>query len=85
MRTVAQNIAQHRRSFDAVIKASNIASQWDLPRQTVPPPIMEKHSCQFINRSEGMKSVVTTYQVLEPSFLSSASHLDIEVEAKQIC
>ena len=40
-------------------------------------------SCQLINRSEGMKSVVTSYQALEPSFLSNASHLDLEVEAKK--
>ena len=26
---------------------------------------------------------MTAYQVLEPSFLSSASHLDIEVKAKK--
>ena len=38
---------------------------------------------QLINRSEGMKSVVTSYQVLEPSFLSNASHLDLEVEARK--
>ena len=40
-------------------------------------------SCQLINRFEGMKSVVTSYQVLEPSFLSNASHLDLEVEEKK--
>ena len=30
-----------------------------------------------------MKSVVTSYQALEPSFLSSASHLDLEVGARK--
>ena len=40
-------------------------------------------SCQLINRFEGMKSVVTSYQVLEPSFLSNASHLDLEVEERK--
>ena len=30
-----------------------------------------------------MKSVVTSYQVLEPSFLSNASYLDLEVEARK--
>ena len=30
-----------------------------------------------------MKSVVTSYQVLETSFLSNASHLDLEVEVKR--
>ena len=40
-------------------------------------------SCQVINRFEGMKSAVTSYQVLEPNFLSNASHLDLEVEARK--
>ena len=39
-------------------------------------------SCQLINRFEGMKLLVTSYQVLEPSFLSNTSHLDLEVEAR---
>ena len=43
---------------------------------------MDIRSCQLINRFEGMKSVVTSYQVLEPSFLSNASHLD-EVKARK--
>ena len=43
---------------------------------------MDILSCQLINRFEGMKSVVTSYQVLEPSFLSNAFHLDLEVEPK---
>ena len=30
-----------------------------------------------------MKSVVTSYQVLEPSFLSNAYHLDIEIEVRK--
>ena len=49
---------------------------------TVFLPMMDILSCQLINRFEGMKSLVTSYQVLEPSFLSNAFHLDIEVEAK---
>ena len=40
-------------------------------------------SCQQINRFEGMKSVVTIYQVLKPSFLSNAAHLDLSVEARK--
>ena len=40
-------------------------------------------SCEQINRCKGMKSVETSYQVLEPSFLSNASHLDLEIEAKK--
>ena len=46
-------------------------------------PMMDILSCQLINRFEGIKSVVTLYQVLEPSFLSNASHLHFEVEAKK--
>ena len=30
-----------------------------------------------------MKSVVTSYQVLEPSFLSNTSHLNLEVQARK--
>ena len=30
-----------------------------------------------------MKSVVTSYQFLEPSFLSNDSHLNVEVEARK--
>ena len=45
--------------------------------------IMDILSCQLINRFEGIKSMVTSYQVLEPSFLSNASYLDLEVEAKK--
>ena len=45
--------------------------------------MMDIPSCQLINRFEGVKSVVTSYQVLEPSLLSNASHLDLEVEARK--
>ena len=44
-------------------------------------PMINILSCQLINRFEGMKLVVTSYSVMEPSFLSNASHLDLEVEA----
>ena len=50
---------------------------------TVFLPMMDILSCQLINRFEGMKSVVTSYQVLKPSFLSNAYHLDLEVEARK--
>ena len=40
-------------------------------------------SCQLISRFEVMKSVVTSYQVLEPSFLSNVFHLDLEIEARK--
>ena len=46
-------------------------------------PIMDLLSCQLNNHFEGMKSVLTTCQVLETGFISSASHLDIEVKAKK--
>ena len=45
-------------------------------------PIMDILACQVINRFEGMKPVVTSYQVLEPSFLSNAFHLDLGFEAR---
>ena len=50
---------------------------------TVYLPMMDILSCQLINCFEGMKSVVTSYQVLEPSFLSNAFHLDLDVEARK--
>ena len=46
-------------------------------------PMMDIFSCQVINRFEGMKSVVTLYQVLERIFQSNASHLNLEVEARK--
>ena len=114
LQTAVEDIAQLRRSSDAVLnEASTIASTSRLPRQflnkrakktkayfdeifegitlsnpkkrfciTVFLPMMNILFCQLINRFDGMKSVVTSYQVLEPSFLSNASHLDFEVEAR---
>ena len=46
--------------------------------------MMDILSCQLINCFEGMKSVVTSYQVLEPSFSSNASHLDLEIETRKL-
>ena len=46
-------------------------------------PMMDILFCQLISRFKGMKSVVTSYQVLEPSFLSNASHLDLEVKSRK--
>ena len=45
--------------------------------------MMDVLSCQVINRFEKMKSVMTSYQVSKPNFVSNASHLDLEVEAKK--
>ena len=45
--------------------------------------MMDILSCQLINRFEGMKLVVTSYQVLKPSFLSNTSHLDLEIEVRK--
>ena len=36
-------------------------------------PMMNMLSCQLIDRFEEMKLVVTSYQILEPCFLSNAS------------
>ena len=115
LQTVAEDIVELRRSFDAVLnEASTIVSTWGLPRQflskrakktkayfdeisegitlsdpekrfcvTAFLPMMYILSCQLIDRFEGMKLVVTSYQVFEPPFLSNASHLDLEVKAKK--
>ena len=45
--------------------------------------MMDILSCQLINFFAGMKSVMTSYQVLKQSFLSNASHLDLEVKARR--
>ena len=50
---------------------------------TVFLPMMNILSCQLIYYFKGMKSEVTFYSVLKPSFLSNASNLDLEVEAKR--
>ena len=115
LQKAAQNIAELRTSFDAVMnEASSISSQWGLPRQfsnkrtkktktffdklsegialsdpvkrfrvTVFLPLMDIVSRQLINRFEGMNALVMAYQVLEPSFLSSASYFNIKEEAKK--
>ena len=46
-------------------------------------PMVDTLSCQLIIRFEGMKSVVRSYQVFKPSFVSNASHLNLEVEARK--
>ena len=115
LQTAAEDIAQLRSSFDAVLnKASTIASTWGFLRQflnkrakktkayfdeiskgitlsdpkkrfcvTAFLPMIDILSCQLINRFDGMKSVETSYQVLEPSFLSNACHLDLELKARK--
>ena len=45
--------------------------------------MMDILSRQLNSRFEEMKSVLTSYQVLELSFLSNASHLDLEVKARK--
>ena len=45
--------------------------------------MMDILSCQLTNCFEGMKSVVTSYQVLKSRFLSHAFHLDLEAEARK--
>ena len=49
---------------------------------TVSLPIMGILYCQLINRFGGTRSMVASYQVLEPGFRLNASHLDFEVEAR---
>ena len=115
LQKAAQNFAELRASFDAVMnEASSVSSQWGLPRRfsnkrtnktktffdelsegialsdpvkqfrvTVFLPLMDIISRQLINRFEGMNALVMAYQVLEPSFLSSASHFNIKGEAKK--
>ena len=116
LQKAAQNIAEIRTSFGAVInEASSISSQCGLPRQfsnkrtkktktfffdelsegialsdpvkrfcvTVFLPLVDIVSRQLIIRFEGMNALVVAYQVLEPSFLSSASHFNIKEEAKK--
>ena len=51
-------------------------------RVTVFLPLMEIVSRQLINRFERMNALVMAYQVVKPSFLSSASHFNIKEEAK---
>ena len=114
LQTAAQNIAELRTSFYAIIKETfGIVSKWGFPKRFLNKrvqktktyfdeksegislsdpkkrfrvivflPMMNILFCQLINYFEERKSVVTTYQVLEPSFPSSASHLNIEIEAK---
>ena len=50
---------------------------------TVFLPMKDILSCQLINCFEGMKSLVKSYQVSKSSFLSNASHLDLEIEARK--
>ena len=59
-------------SFDEIsegIMLSNSKKQFCV---TVFLPITDIHSCPPLDRFERMKSVVTSNQVLEPSFLSNA-------------
>ena len=115
LQTAVEDIAQSRKSFDAVLnEASTITSTRGLVRHflnkraiktkayfdeiseritlsdpkkrfcvTAFLPMTDILSCQLINCYEEMKSVLTSYQVLEPRFLSNTSHLDLEVEARK--
>ena len=69
--------------FDEIFKGITLSDPKKRFCVTAFLPMTDILSCQVINCSEGMKSVVTSYQVLEPSFLSNASHLDLEVEARK--
>ena len=69
--------------FDKIFEGITLSDPKKRFRVTVFFPMMDILSYQLtvINRFEGIQSVVTT-QVLQPSFLSSASHLDIEAKAE---
>ena len=69
--------------FDEISKGMMLSDPKKRFCVTVFLRMMDILSCQQINRFEGMKSVVTSYQILEPRFLSNASHLDLEVEARK--
>ena len=69
--------------FDEICEGISLSDPRRLFCVTVFLPMMDKISCQLINCFEGMKSVVTSYQVLESGFLSNASHLNLEVEARK--
>ena len=69
--------------FDQISKGITLSDSKKRFCITVFLPMMDILSCQLINRFEGMKLMVTSYQVLEPSFLSNALYLDLEVEAKK--
>ena len=81
LQTAAEDISQLRRSFDTVLnEASTIASTWGLPRQ-----FLNKRAKKTKAYFDQISEKITLYQVLEPSFLSKASHLDLEVEARKFC
>ena len=56
--------------FDEISKGITLSDPKKRFCVTVFLPMMDILFCQLINRFKGMKSIVTSYQVLEPSFLS---------------
>ena len=69
--------------FDEISEGITLSNSKKRFCVTVFLAMMDILSCKQINCFEEIKSFVTSYQVLEPSFLSNASHLDLEVEAKK--
>ena len=69
--------------FDEISKEITLSNPKKRFCVTVLLPMMDILSCQLIHRFEGMNPLMTLYQVLEPSFLSNASHLDLEVKARK--
>lgn len=80
---LSKRVKKTKTYFDELSEGIKLSDPKKRFRITVFRPMMDILSSQLTNRFEGMKSVMTAYQVLEPSFLSRASHLDIEVEAKK--
>ena len=78
-----QKSKENKAYFDQISEGITLSNPKKRFCVTVFLPMMDILSYQLINRIEGMKSVVTSYQVLEPSFLSNASHLHLEVEARK--
>ena len=78
-----QKSKENKANFDEISEGIALSDPKQRFCVTVFLPMMDILSCQQINRFEGMKSVVISYQVLEPSFLSISSYLDLKVEARK--
>ena len=83
-KTVFKQKSKKRKNyFDEIFEGITLSDPKKQFCVTVFFPMIDILSCQLINCFEEMKSVVTSHQVLEPSFLSNAFHLNLEVEARK--
>ena len=78
-----QKSKENKAYFDQISEGITLSNPKKRFCVTVFLPMIDILSYQLINYIEEMKSVVMSYQVLEPSFLSNASHLHLEVEARK--